>query len=203
MRYSLKMFPCEHPDCGAVFRRRFNRNRHFERSHIVAEDVFQCNLCGQVFNTRAAVQTHRRTHLPTTGFTELRQAFGRSCVIYRKVYAQKTRTFEEAFLTDKTDIRKLIKYHLEVARFIKVSASYCIEFVKVDPAGDVYAVNEFFIRSEAHTCLNSRDIYHFSQKVKRIVQNRIDDFVNRGSGWIMDEVLYADLEVVRCRSLNR
>ena len=126
-----KTYPC--PTCGIRFAKAYNRDRHFNRVHNVIQRAYECTLCGAAFDSVAKLRDHRDTHAPSTGYEEVRQAFGGKCIIYRKTYPKKMYTFEQALNADGPDILRLLEHQLETRKSMKVGLVYQVEFIKLSP----------------------------------------------------------------------
>ena len=192
-------FAC--PTCGVAFGRKYHRDRHYNRVHNHVQRVYDCSHCGRVFNTRKEVQEHRLTHVPTTCFTELRSAFNRKCVIYRNVYVTQMKTLEEAFARDRIDLKVLLTHLVDNNDTIKAALVYSAEFIK-STGDDTEEEYELKLRAPTATLHNKADVRHYIKTSKEIIAQRIDDFLQNGSGWRLQEILYCDIEIGKCGSLN-
>jgi hypothetical protein len=165
--------------------------------------MVDCSLCGAYFHQLSDLRKHRRIHKPTTGFKQLISAFKRACIIFRKVYEEKILSFEEASELDYNDIISLLNYEQLQKKEIKVSLITTVEFVKMSAVEDeVERTYDIRFRTPTITIRNQNDILDFVRTSKKFIQNRIDDFLNNGSGWVLDEVLYSDLELGSCKPIK-
>jgi hypothetical protein len=201
----MTSFTC--PQCDVKFTRKFNRDRHFQLVHNNITLVHNCSLCGAVFNSVNKLKKHHATHNPATGFTIHTSAFRKKCVIYRKIYEKKMSTLEQCIKHDEKDIFNLLHYEMIARRSVKVSIIYHAEFYRVaDDDGDGgfndNALSEIRLRAPARMIVNESDIYQLMRESNAVVQNRIDDFLENGSGWALNGIGQVDLELGNCRSLN-
>ena len=89
-------------------------------------------------------------------------------------------------------------------RTIKCSIIFHAEFLKpLDAGGDPNPDNYILClrTTTTHLC-NEEEIAIFLEDARSNAEGRIDDFVKRGSGWILDEILATDVELGACNSLN-
>ena len=193
-------FKCDF--CPIVFSRFSNKNRHMQNKHNHVEPIYECTLCGAHYTVYQQLVHHRRQHKPTTGFKLLRKALKGSCAIYRKIYQDRMDSFEDAFEHDYNDMIKLLTYEREVRSNVKVSAVYNCEFIKVDAEQEVEEVYEIRIRTPTWLLRSDMDVKEFASNTKTYITSRIEDFVSHGSGWILDEILYADLDIGACKALT-
>jgi hypothetical protein len=200
-------FKC--PQCEAMFSRPYNRERHFNRVHNNVTLVHDCVYCGAVFNSGAKLRTHLETHTPTSRFVIYKSAFRRKCVIYRKTYAQNVATLEESFQQDKDEIFQLLKFECEKRKHnLKVSMIHHAEFAREVNynLGNAGAENnsriQICLRAPARLLTNDSEIHRFMLQNRAYIQDRIDDFLENGSGWTLDGITMTDLEMGNCASLN-
>ena len=201
----MAVFYCPH--CQIVFTRKFNRDRHVNNEHNHIIIVHSCVLCGAVFNTTTALRSHRRIHEPTTGFVVFASAHKKKCIIFRKSYATVMADLNSSFLNDKEDIFKLLRYELANRNSMKASIVFYAEFTKYNGLNEN---GEEMERTRYETCLRSESqlltdeagILNLMDSSLSNAQNRIDDFINNGSGWQLDEIICTNIEIGTCRPLN-
>ena len=73
------------------------------------------------------------------------------------------------------------------------------ETVAADAAEDLF---EVCLRANSSMVTLATNVQHTMQAARGIIQSRIDDFLQNGSGWRMHRVVCADLEIGNCRQLN-
>lgn len=61
---------------------------------------------------------------------------------------------------------------------------------------------EMCFRSPARLVINDNEVYRLMQDSRLITNDRIDDFLENGSGWVLDCIRGMDLELGNCRPLN-
>lgn len=63
-------------------------------------------------------------------------------------------------------------------------------------------VYEICLRAPSMLVTTATNISHVLRVAQQCIRRRIEDFVENGSGWRVNEVLYADLELGTCAALN-
>lgn len=201
----LKGIPNTCFECGATFSRKGDVARHYRSVHINEKLVHQCVLCGSVFYNATDYKNHKTSHQPQNSeFKLLSSAFRKNCVIYRKTYSEKMETFDKAFLSDKDQMEELLKYEVNMKKSSKASIIWIAEFYKpldLISSTDAQTCVLYLRTSTAHLC-NVAEVDVFIRDARNVAQQRIDDFVENGSGWVLDEILSADIEIGSCAALN-
>jgi hypothetical protein len=173
--------------------------------HLNANLVHQCTLCGQIFGSAHYLKVHHRSHKPTNKeFIILASAFRNKCVIYRKTYEETMQTLEQSFSQDVSEMTSILTYEIGVKKSLKASIIFHAEFMKpLDAAGnenlDTYVI---CLRTTTNHLCNADEISIFLQDSRQRAQQRIDDFVEGGSGWILSEIIATDIEIGGCTPLN-
>jgi DNA polymerase type B, organellar and viral len=197
----MKKFAC--PQCEAEFTSKFSRTRHILRIHTNANLVHPCETCGNVFNSVMELKKHRKTHPPNSDFVIIASAFKKTCVVYRKTYHKRMKTLAEAFFNDKEDIHTVLQHEVNRKKSVKASLIFHAEFLR-DPSGTGVNFESYVVhlRSPTIHLYNVQLIHSFLQNAQDAAQNRIDDFIEHGSGWTLDEILCTDIEIGGCAPLN-
>jgi hypothetical protein len=197
------------PQCEVSFSRPFNRERHFKRVHNNVTLVHDCAFCGAVFNRGSKLLTHLEIHTPATGFEVYKSAFRKKCIIYRKRYTNIVETLEKSFQQDKDEIFTLLKFETERRKHnLKLSIIFHAEFTRevnfnIDNGeGDRNSNIQICLRSPARLITNDTEIHRCMLQNRTYIQDRIDDFLENGSGWTLDGINMTDLEIGNCASLN-
>ena len=69
----------------------------------------------------------------------------------------------------------------------------------INVAEDLY---EVCLRAPSTLVTTSTNIAHVLQTARHYIQNRVDDFIENGSGWRLNAVICADIEIGTCAALN-
>lgn len=194
------MFKCDY--CNVKFTRDFNRKRHMKKEHINMTRVYVCRFCDQSFASPTDLINHRTTHAETVKDYKLeKSAFKGMLRQYRRTY-EDIITLNEAFEMDKIPKRTLVKYLLEEIGPIQTSICYCIQFKKLGAEGQLANITELVMRSFMQRIFNMGDLEELEEEAFSCFEQRIDDFVHNGSGWIVNEVLYSEISVSKIPALN-
>lgn len=111
-------------------------------------------------------------------------------------------SYIEAYASDEKDIKTLLSHEINVKKNVKVALIANCEFTKYDSNGDIEDIYEIRIRTTSWLIRGFQDIREFQSHVYPYISNRIQDFQENGSNWVLDEILYSDLEIGKCNSLN-
>lgn len=195
----MAKFICER--CGKIFSRKLILEKHIQRVHNVLQRVFDCIYCKEVFLERREMLDHRKLHEPSTSFSLRRHAHNRKCTLHRKVYTKKMHTFDECFKDDRPELQKLLTYSCQESN-IKAALSSTVEFLKMSPSGEVDEDITITVRTKTVLLQNEQDVVGFLQDAYYELSERIDNFISLGSGWILDEVLFSDVEISACAPLS-
>lgn len=222
---AAKRFHCN--KCTKSFGRSYNLRRHMETAH--REDgllVFNCGLCPYYAHNRQAIEAHRSSrHRNRTKFI-LRQSAHQSALEQYRLYLPKRYTTNFAACIDHCIAKtyNLVKHLLPLKRSLKVSVTLSLRFrqpalqqhrdadgdddddnTAAEPLGaedsDVMTHN---IRPFARKMMFGNPSSNRKQLVSMFeeVSNRFNDFNRRGSGWILADCLYLDVDVGQCRALQ-
>jgi hypothetical protein len=61
---------------------------------------------------------------------------------------------------------------------------------------------EICLRAPSVIVTAATNVKHVLHNARQQIQNRIDDFIENGSGWRLNAILFADLEIGNCAALN-
>lgn len=224
-----KKFVCPEPACGISFSRKWNRDRHLALEHNNVEIVHSCVFCGGVFSSSQTLRQHRQIHEPQTDFILHQSSQKQKCVIYRKSYGKRMTSFQECVQLDTPEVYKKLEYELANRHVFKASLVYYTEFIKLtgvdseeqkkkydaekkierntensDTVNDEGKEQRYEVCLRAPSCLITTigDILRMQDVSKEIIEQRIDDFVENGSGWIFGEVVCTNVEIGNCKQLT-
>ena len=99
-------------------------------------------------------------------------------------------------------MKKMLVYELLQKKMVKCSLIVNAEFLKTNEKNEITEQVEVRIRTPASKLSNSLEIDQFRRESAEYINSRIDDFINNGSNWQLDEIIYSDLELGSCNSLN-
>ena len=203
--------PCQL--CGRVFSRRHTLKLHLQTAHLGT--LFSCGLCPRMFTDKQSVIAHRRQeHQQRNAFVLLQSAHDKACQQYRLNLPESLRTD----INDTIDhcIGKsvtLLDYLLADKKFMKVTFTLSLRFSQ--PQFGAGLEEEDAIRREGKESIQmnfrsdtSQFTLHAWQanedtlvKMFQTIAGKVDQFVHYGSGWIISDALYLDVEVGECLPL--
>ena len=198
--------------CGKLFAYRYTLNRHRRLQHDestrVAQiaETFSCALCKKHFSSLHYLQTHWQRHEVETAF-ELRQsAFRKSCTVYRRIHNKDVLSLDRVFALVGPDLVSLLQQELLTKKTMKCSIICMCTFLKFEDGEDDNNVAIDYMDVALRT--QTRQIFHQSS-IGQIVrgalpelQARCDDIELSGSGWVLDRVLFTDLELGKCGKIR-
>jgi hypothetical protein len=112
-------------------------------------------------------------------------------------------TLEQSFANDKKDLITLLKHEITKNNSLKASIVFHAEFLKsLDNDVNVKTALIVCLRTHASQMNNTNDILKFIREAKKSAQDKIDEFVERGSGWVLDEIVCTDIEIGVCTPLS-
>ena len=206
-------FTC--PECEKVFSRKNNMESHLRLAHT-NEKVYECGLCPAFFTSREDVESHRQNrHRNRSKFVLRRSAHQKTCESYRLYLPSRFATnFSACIDYCLKKAEELIRHLLPEKRHMKVGVCMSLRFSKSqfngnDSEKDALGAEEievitFNIRPTSRVFMfgdheaNTRRLGNtFSE-----IGERFADFNHRGSGWILADCLYLDVDVGQCLSMQ-
>jgi DNA polymerase type B, organellar and viral len=195
-----KQFSC--PDCGSVFARAANRNRHRLKLHGGAAVVYDCPLCGHVYDNVRDLRLHIAAHAPDTEYKIVNNRYDDALTVYRKRYLPPQPSLEHTLGQDFDQLERILSSEAARKRFAKGQIISTVEFVKTDhQTGAVARRATMHFRSRVFVLTVYQNYISHVNEAFAKVRGNIDDFVRKGSGWTLEAVYATDLEVNRCRPL--
>lgn len=207
-------FKCLH--CDKVFARKHTMDNHLRMAHM-DDAVYECGLCSAFFDSREAVEAHRQErHRNRSKFVLRQSAHGKACETYRLYLPQRfTTNFSACVDYCMKKAEMLIRFLLPEKRHMKVGLAISLKFAKpqfnkgggteqdalgaeerevmtynIRPASRVYMFGD-------HSANKRRLANTFSE-----ISERFGDFNHRGSGWILVDCLYLDVDVGQCLAMQ-
>ena len=197
----IMAFDCSH--CDKSFTKRWNRTRHEFRIHGVETQSIPCYFCHEVFTDLAVMRQHAVNHVPNTRFTLLEDFFEKVICTYTYTPTKIQDNVAELIRNLRRDVNSVLKFELLRNTCMKAAIVFHLGFIK-----DVTNENGAYDRIEHCVRLAYAEIDHLSElrafvanSVKN-VEKRILDFVESGSGWILEEIQRIDLCTLRCPPLS-
>jgi predicted RNA-binding Zn-ribbon protein involved in translation (DUF1610 family) len=189
------------PHCESVFVNRSNRDRHIVMQHGHNGAIYDCPLCGTFFQDKDLLQHHIMQHPQDPDYTIAEECFETSCRTFRKVYIPPLPSLELTLGQDYNALSNVLAHEAALKRFAKCSIVVTVEFVKTSLQGDekfvtvpIRATSFIITTQQVYTV----HIEHAHQQINKT----IDEFLNNGSGWILNAVFKTDLQMAKCTPLS-
>lgn len=188
--------------CGVKFTRAFNLQRHVEAKHSGQPLFIKCQHCTEGFPNLRELNHHRLTHNNESNFEVAQSALSRTCEIYRKKYIENHVNMQSVLSSDTAEMKKVLIYESRKRFAFRGSIVVTVQFVRGLEMEEEPDVIEVPIRSFSRVFHQNDEYGRFITHAGREIQERIDDFQDRGSGWQVDRILFTDLEIGSCRSMT-
>lgn len=196
--------------CEISFSRRWTLSRHITRKHSGINISYNCSICKKDFETLFNFETHKReAHIPNIDFVLYKSACDGAIEIYRKILPEKETTFEEGFSKEVlSQLFNLTTYKLLNYPSFKVNIIFCAEFKLINPSvtdlsEQIVDIEQYPFKSASGTITykNNRKNRIVIRQLRNTLNTNIDDFIQNGSGFILHDVLYIDIEFIQTHSL--
>jgi hypothetical protein len=113
---------------------------------------------------------------------------------------ENVRTYEESFAYARSRLINLINAKIATMKSFKISFTFFVEMYKMHE-GEIMTV-ETFPFTVRHMMIHPLcDFQEGMDERIEIINNLIDGFLNLGSGWVVDDVLYVEAEIAKCPPL--
>ena len=187
--------------CGITFTRRHSRDVHVSRKHGTTIRHYECAICGNVFQSVSNLRAHRDTHQFNSEYVRIDTHFNQSCITYEKIYEHGVASIQTSLSADIDAISNLLSFEAKMKKYIKYSIiTYC-EFIKLD-GDEVENANIIIMRAPTASLIQNGSPLKDIKRGERIIIQRVEDFINNGSNYILNAVIKTRVEVAKCRSLN-
>jgi hypothetical protein len=187
--------------CGVAFAKNETRVRHMNRVHAQAAPVFDCIICGAIFQSIHLMHQHILTHAPNPEFVRVQHLYSGSCTIYRKSYLPPTASLDLTLGQDHDDLVRLLAAEVAVKRFAKCSIVLAAEFLKMQGT-DVMDSIIVHLRASSFTLTVYQNFIRYVESAHAEIANNLSDFLERGSGWVLNAIYAVEVQVARCRPLS-
>ena len=201
--------------CNKRFKRGFNLRRHRESMHanelglnegtLNIGRMFACGICKMSFQSRARAKQHRADYHErvVSDFREVETAHKRAIRLYRLDYPDASvGDVVSAFRYSHSSLCRELERQRSECGIFRFGLTLHIEFIKVDEENLVSQSIVVPFRSRMIKSLPMSDLDVELSQAYSFIQDSVLGFVEKGSGWIVDEIMYLDLEVAKCLDLT-
>ena len=195
----MAVFHCN--ECNLTFTRRYNRDRHARDAHNGEGRLYDCVICAQHFPSIELLHRHIDSHPPDAEYRIVEQLYRASCTVYRKNYVPPVASLELTLLQDMDNVVRVMAREVALKKLVKFGIVTTVQFIKVEN-GEVVADVEHYLRSPSYVLSRYQDHAEIFLFCYQRVKTAMEDFLENGSGFILNAVYRTDLEFGRCLPLN-
>ena len=176
--------------------------------NMVADLVFPCGACPHRFSSLDEAKKHRKSHVSTAnddtlaGFVTMDTAHNRACESLRYMFHEDVHFITAAFVDLHPRLLQLLRIKRAQHKMMKVAIVMNIEFVKINEDGVIDTTIIVPFRATTFTLLPLQEIEPLILSSFDQIDATVNEFVQRGSGWAVNDLLFCDVEVVKCKPMQ-
>ncbi len=176
--------------------------------HAETKDfAFLCGFCPERFKNKNELLNHRFEHLQKAGknhdgFNEVTSAHKRKCQLLRMFFPQSIQFLDAAQAYIKPRLAKLLHNKQVLHSFFKAAFTLQIEMVKITDQAEIESIIITPFRTQMFTIKRFDKIHDIIDEGMESIFTTIDEFLHRGSGWSLSEILNLDVEFADCKPLS-
>ena len=190
--------------CRKSFARADNLKRHQALHHGDGASLlsFACGLCSKCFRSRRNLDEHRKSHIAHTDFQLCQSAHRHQAEMFRAHVPENVTTLDSALLLLYDDMVQLVRNLTVEFPYRKINFNMRVEMFKRGPNGEMTHLEVFSFPAFGIKMYYSTDIYDEVAKAQGDITRNVDEFLSRGSGWIILKPLTMEATSVRCQPLT-
>ena len=195
--------------CGRNFSNKFSLRRHIKSTHNLASPIFRCLVerCSKRFKSSIALKEHQKSHIYTSNIFYVKaQAFNNTTLVLRKdLLEEGVENFDFVTSVEAVDeVRKILNSEVIKKHALTFSIALTINFIKYGTDGEISAkASPCFLSSLNYVnTVSSFNVSELLQSCVLQIQQRYDDFVDKGSGWSIEGLKYYDLHITQTNDLR-
>ena len=174
--------------------------------HRGGQRILLCGMCSQTFQTRQQLNDHRaRVHPLRTDFYQVQTAHRRAVELFRIDFPDNIRTITRCLNFAYKKVKPLLRQLIQRKRFMKASFNLALRFSKTDHRdGDGIEGEEVITTNMASKNVSftlASNVSTEATSMLSYIMDTFDDFVSRGSGWVLVDCLALDVCVGECSPL--
>lgn len=198
--------------CDMRFNRGDNLRRH-ERGHLTGykkpTNLYKCQHCGLYFSNYITLFKHTQANHPQQQGGGMVHDTSTSNALDDSVHVLNVFPRDEDkydLLTFFANIREEIKYHLvgrcEKVKHVKWYLNVQVKFVRETNEGEVDTSQPYF-KSKTYILLSKDDVsdHDINEAYQKQFQS-FDEYIARGSGWNLKEILHIEVHTMQYRSIG-
>jgi hypothetical protein len=165
--------------------------------------LFACGLCNVNFFERAPLLQHRREEhgQHVTEFRQVAQAHRRALKLFRLDFPDEIISVQEALFYANPHVLLELEKQSAQCSYYKASLNISVEFIKMDSSNEPEQSIVAQFRCNAMTVLFMRDMVEDLTNAYAHIDAGVLEFINRGSGWVVNDIICMNLEVAECRPI--
>ncbi len=194
--------PCDF--CDRKFANKFSLQRHANLMHPDRRRLaFVCGLCDQRFVDKEELLRHRiAAHMHHHNFDLVESAHNKKCQLLRAFYPAHVMTMDESLVYGYEKLCRLVESLAVELRYFKLNCTTNIEMYRLDEFGQVEEMAVFPFRAYGMRVTRGVDFKEDLRKLCGDFERNVDEFLYRGSGWVVNKPMYLDAEVVACQPMS-
>ena len=166
---------------------------------------FVCGICQKAFETWGELKEHKSTrHLERhTSFHLTGSAHNGHTKSYRVHFPSRIKSLDQTLLYAFDRMSEIVEIISAEQPCFKINFCLNVEMFKYGPEGEVKVVDCVPFRGKGLTVrpMNS-DLPLELAKICGDIEQHINDYLNQGSGWVMEEPCYLDALAVQCVDMS-
>jgi len=196
-------FNCD--ECDRTFNAKQNLKAHKQRYHSNFPITFPCGFCTKSFESGYDLDQHRlNDHQRKSDFYERETAFRKTCQVHRLDIPRNVSTVNSFIKYSSQKLVDFINDKKNELDAFKYTITLGVEYEK-DAKNDLESNPERMLmnfRSKMQTCFKFDEVESNIAKALIDIETNSNEFTSNGSSWVMDKILYADIEIGKCFLLS-
>jgi len=193
--------------CTRSFSRKATLRKHQISVHENIDPVYVCGVCTASFSDSSIMREHRAEHFTSNNnFHRIQHAHNYACELFKLVFPPFVATLDESFAYLQTklvpflDMKKRTHQNSKVT--IIINLKYTTDTGDTQEEVDGENVINLPHRSVQYELIKWSNPSDILIDAKQHIENSVDSFMERGSGWVISDVMSCDLELNECATLN-
>ena len=189
--------------CCATYQHYHSLARHQKLKHPegAVEVVYSCGICSTAYADIASVRLHReQEHRHRTEFEVVKTAHHGACSRARMLLPQNLTTVEEAQKYIYPGLVQYLESVLVDLSYFKVRMTIAVDMAKIENGVELDC-DVFYFGGMGFAVSRDRPFHKDIGLDFAEVDNSVQEFLHRGSGWIVHGILYMDITIAKCNPL--
>ena len=176
--------------------------------HSGTQQVYKCGMCSNTFFNKEDVLAHRKSeHALRTKFRLVKTAHKKAVEVYRIDFPDTVQMIHECVAFVSVKLRTLLRFFLSENKHMRVIFTLAQRFAKatdlaIDVEGDFFTN---YFSSGTHSFQFTMTYEELDERISSMlmkIEAHFDDFLQNGSGFVLTESLYFEVELLQCVPLN-